>query len=92
MNKSTEKHRHHRSRNEYDFYGDLDNIKDAVFDATQHARGRATDFIADSMQDMKSKSTDFKDNLENYITEKPFKSIGIALLTGMVFGFLWRRK
>jgi ElaB/YqjD/DUF883 family membrane-anchored ribosome-binding protein len=32
-----------------------------------------------------------KEHVAGYITEKPFKSLGIAVLSGVVLGFLLRK-
>lgn len=86
------KNTHHKqTKNHYDFYADLENIKDAVYDATRHARGHASGVLSQSINDVKTKSTDISDTVVDYVTEKPYKALGIALLSGLVLGFWLRR-
>lgn len=80
-----------QTRHHYDFYSDLENIKDAVYDATRHARGHASGVLSQSISDVKTKSTDLQDTVLDYVNEKPYKALGIALLSGLVLG-LWLKR
>lgn len=89
MHKTTTKHKL-RSL-EHGLYNDLDKIKDAIAGATYHAKDRAGQMLTDSYENIKSKSYDLQDNAALYVADKPFKSLGIALLSGIVIGFLLRK-
>jgi ElaB/YqjD/DUF883 family membrane-anchored ribosome-binding protein len=84
------KHRHPR-RQEYDFYADIDHIREAVYDATRNARGKASKILAKSIENAKHKSKDLKGNVEDYVEKKPLQSVGIALLAGMFLGLILRK-
>lgn len=90
MNKLAERNKNSHSK--YNLYADLGHVKEAVFDATEHAKRRASKLIAQSVKDAKIKTNDIKDHIEDYVTEKPFKALGIAALTGLLLGYLLRRK
>lgn len=78
---------HHNS--DYDLYGDVEKIKAALMEATHDVKGKAAELFSDSVDGMKEKTTAAKDTLANYTAEKPFKSLGIALLVGIGIGFLY---
>ncbi len=86
MYKTTARHkRAHRS--DYDIYGDLAKVKDALAEATQGVKGRAGEMLSHSFDDM---STTFQKNREKvggYVSDKPFKSVGLALVTGLLIGY-----
>jgi ElaB/YqjD/DUF883 family membrane-anchored ribosome-binding protein len=90
MNKSHTKHKHLRSV-EYDLHEDLAKLKTALADATYDVKGKAGQVFADSYERFKNKSSDWQDGAATYIAEKPFKTISIAFLSGMVIGFLLRK-
>lgn len=77
----------HAHRSEFDLYHDFENIKDAFTEATYDVKGRAGEILSQSMESLKDKSSDLKDGVEEYVSNKPFQSMGIALLAGMVIGY-----
>lgn len=81
--------RHHQS--DYDLYGDLERIKDALYDTGADVKGKAGEFITSSVDDIKEKTIYARDNVANYTAERPFKSLGIALLAGVALGWLLRK-
>jgi len=87
MYKNTTKHRNH---NEHDISADLEKIKSALFDTAKDMHGKAKEMWSDSIENVKEKSTDAKETVSDYILNKPIKSVGIALLSGLVMGFLLR--
>lgn len=76
---------------QYDLQSDFSNIKEALAEATYDVKGRLGEIISRSILDVKEKSVDAKDNVADYVAEKPFKSIGVAILTGFIIGYLFRR-
>lgn len=81
--------RHHHSH--YDIYGDLAKIKDALSDVTYDMKGRAGEMLSQSLDDVKERSAAIQGNVSEYVADRPFKSIGLALLTGLLLGFFIRR-
>ena len=90
MTTTKNKNHHHHQRN--DIYEDVEKIKAALFDASQNIKGRATDMLADSVDDMKEKSAAVKNSVADYTADKPFKSLGFALLAGFLIGYFLNRK
>jgi ElaB/YqjD/DUF883 family membrane-anchored ribosome-binding protein len=83
------KHKHHH---DYDLYDDLEKIKAAIADATRDVKGKTNQLIAQSIDNVKEKSTDLQENLGHYVEKKPFKSLGIAVFIGLVVGYLLHKK
>lgn len=85
----TAKHsnRHHK----YDLSDDVEKIKAALADATWNAKDRAGEMLFESFDNAKEKSLAMQDNVVNYVTKKPFKSLGIAVFTGILLGYFLRK-
>ncbi|MBV9575151.1 MAG: hypothetical protein JO149_00835 [Gammaproteobacteria bacterium] len=92
MERTTHRHNRHAHRNDFDLSADLEKIKTALADATYDVRGRAGEIFNESIENVKQKSTDIQGEMETYVTEKPFKSLGIAVLSGFLLGFLFHKK
>ena len=90
MNTATHKRR--SSKHEYDLQADLIRIKDAIMDATRDAKGKAGEMLYDSFEQAKDTSVAAKDNVTEYVAEKPLKSLGLALVTGLLVGYFLNRK
>jgi len=83
---------HHKTRHpQYDLYGDLERIKEAIFDTSSDVKGKAGEMISNTAEDFKDKTLYARDNVANYTAERPFKSLGIALLAGLVVGYFIRK-
>lgn len=88
----TASNKHKNSRHSsYDIVGDIERIKSAFSDAAHDVRGRTGEMLTESVDHLKDQSVKLRDDVTDYIAEKPLKSVGIALVTGMVIGFLLRR-
>lgn len=82
---------HHKARHnhsEFDIYGDLAKIKEAIFDTGYDVKGKAGEMINTTAEDIRDKTVYARDNVANYAAERPFKSLGLALLAGVVVGWL----
>lgn len=90
MHKATRSNRH-GSRSEYDLAADYATIKAALADASADVRGRAYEILQEYMSDVREKSLNAKESFSDYVAEKPLKSIGIAILAGLIFGYFWRK-
>lgn len=83
----------HKPRDpEFDLHGDLEKLKSALADTTFDVKGVAGQMLSDSYENLRSRSSDIQVNVAEYIAKKPFKSLGIALLSGVAIGFLLRHK
>jgi ElaB/YqjD/DUF883 family membrane-anchored ribosome-binding protein len=89
MYKDTLRRRHHR---EFDLYGDVAKIKAALAEATQDVKNKTGEIFTDSIENIKDKTLEIQDDVANYTAERPFKSIGLALVTGALLGYLIRKR
>jgi|688.fasta_scaffold735956_3 ElaB/YqjD/DUF883 family membrane-anchored ribosome-binding protein len=55
------------------------------------ARERGQDILRETLEEFKEHGEDVKSLVTDYIREKPFKSLGIALATGMALALFIRR-
>lgn len=90
MHKTASRTRHHKT-NHYDLYADLEKIRDAFSDTAMDVKGKTGDMISQSFNDVKDKTIQARENVADYAAEKPFKTLGIALLTGLVIGYIMRK-
>jgi ElaB/YqjD/DUF883 family membrane-anchored ribosome-binding protein len=74
-----------------DLNEDLAKIKGALSDATSHMKNKAGEVLNQSCEDVKKKSVDLKDNLSDFVKEKPLQAIGYAALIGLVAGVILRK-
>jgi len=91
MYKTTAKHKRRVHESDYDIYGDLAKIKDALAEATHGVKGRAGEVLSQSFDDVKEKSAALQENVSTYVADKPLKSIGTALLAGVFIGYFIHR-
>lgn len=91
MHKTTARHRNSHA-SDYDLHHDIAKIKALLAETTSDVKGRAGEILSQSFENVRDKSTEIHDNVSTYVTNKPFKSIGLALLAGTVIGFLMRSK
>jgi ElaB/YqjD/DUF883 family membrane-anchored ribosome-binding protein len=56
-----------------------------------HLRERSSDFLKDTIDEFKERGDDLRTLVSEYAKEKPFKALGIALLTGMVLAIVMKR-
>lgn len=77
----------HRRNHKNILYDDVEKIKAAIANATFDVKDKMGEMFSDSIGNVKDQSILLKDNLSHYTAKKPFKSLGIALLTGMCIGF-----
>lgn len=76
------------SRSQYDLNDDLEKIKAILAETAFDVKGRAGEVISQSIENAKEKTLSLKDNLEDYTTERPLKSLGISFLVGAFLGYL----
>lgn len=71
---------------------DIREIGKALRDATSDIRGRASEVAQLAIDNARAKSLAARDTAEDYIHEKPFRTVGVALLVGFLLGFIYKRK
>lgn len=84
------KHKNDR-HSSYDIAADIERIKSALADAAHDVKGRTGEMLTESVDHWKGQSAKLRDDVTEYVAEKPLKSVGIALVTGIVIGYLLRR-
>lgn len=88
---------HHRHRSphhhsEIDLQGDIETLRHAFAETAKDVGGKTVEIISDSVQNVRDKSSDIQESIQKYVAEKPFKSLGIAVLSGMLLGWITRRR
>ncbi len=78
MYKTHAKHKRH---------DELSKLKETLAQYTRDIKGRAGVIMARSLRNAKDKSDEIQDNVSHAVSKKPFKSLGVALLTGAVIGY-----
>lgn len=82
---------HTRHKNDFDLYGDIARLKEVLAETTQDLKGKASDMIFNSFDEAKEKSAAVQDQMTTYISKKPLKAVGMAVLAGFIFGY-WFHK
>jgi ElaB/YqjD/DUF883 family membrane-anchored ribosome-binding protein len=72
-------------------YDDVEKIKAAIANATFDVKDKMGEMFSDSLNNVKDQSFLLRDNLSTYTAKKPFKSLSIAVLTGMLIGFFMHK-
>jgi len=80
-----------KQKHNSDLYQDVEKIKAALMHTASDVRDKASEALYDSVTDVKEKTELAKDTVAEYTAEKPFKSLGIALLIGIGIGYLIKK-
>jgi ElaB/YqjD/DUF883 family membrane-anchored ribosome-binding protein len=93
MHKQATKTHKHTTNNRTDFglYDDLAKIKKSLTHVTRGVRTKSNGLLAHTYDDFIDKSTALQENVETYITAKPFKAVGTAAIVGLIIGLLLRK-
>jgi ElaB/YqjD/DUF883 family membrane-anchored ribosome-binding protein len=70
----------------------LRETRNVLSETAQHVKGRTEDFIGQSFQDMKDRSVDIQGDVVSYAKEHPVRTIGFAVLAGLLLSQLLLRK
>lgn len=70
-----------------DLYGDVLKIKQALLGAKQHMGELVGEKVTDSFDEMRDRASTAQETVTDYVAERPFKSLGIAMLTGLIVGY-----
>ncbi len=84
---SATKHRSSNHRSNFDLYDDVEKIKQSLRDATYDVKGKAGEIFENTMEAASEKREEIQEKMSGYLTEKPLKSLGIAMLAGLVIGY-----
>jgi ElaB/YqjD/DUF883 family membrane-anchored ribosome-binding protein len=71
---------------------DLEKLKAALFDKTYDFRDKTGEMFTNTLDNLKDHSSAAQEKTAEYVSEKPFKTIGIALTAGLIIGWLVNRK
>lgn len=72
-------------------YKDLKGVKRSLSRVTKGLKLKANGFMNNSIAQTREKALEFQDDLSEYVTHKPLKSLSIALVTGAIIGFFVHR-
>jgi ElaB/YqjD/DUF883 family membrane-anchored ribosome-binding protein len=67
-----------------DLLSHLEDIKDALAETTDGVKSHAHEMINDLLDNLQEKRANYQECLEEYISDKPLKSFGLAVLFGIV--------
>lgn len=81
----------HTRHNDFDIHGDLARVKAALADAVSDVKGKATQFFSDSIENAEDKRDEIRHTVKSYVTKKPFKAMGFAMLAGIAIGYILRK-
>jgi ElaB/YqjD/DUF883 family membrane-anchored ribosome-binding protein len=73
-------------------YDDVEKIKAAISDASYDVKDKVNEIFSDSLGTVREQSDMVRENVSNYTAERPFKSLSIVLLTGVMLGYLIHRQ
>jgi ElaB/YqjD/DUF883 family membrane-anchored ribosome-binding protein len=71
-----------------DLFEDLEQIKDSLAAITADVKTKTAEMLARSVESAKGKSAEIQENVDAYVTDRPYKFMGMAILTGIVLGYL----
>lgn len=74
-----------------DLNTDIKEIKRALRHASFGLKSRANMIAHQAIENAREKSLAARDTAEDYIVEKPFKTVGFALLAGCLLGLFLRK-
>jgi ElaB/YqjD/DUF883 family membrane-anchored ribosome-binding protein len=66
-----------------DLYDDLDQIKASIAGITKDVKSKAAEMLSSSIENAKDKSYEINDEVEEYVSNRPYHVIGAALLVGL---------
>ena len=72
-------------------YGDLRRIAHAFTQVAQRARRKAGAALDHTWDTAKERANTAQENVADYVGDKPFKSIGLAVIAGAVFGYFMHK-
>jgi uncharacterized protein YjbJ (UPF0337 family) len=82
----------------HDLNSNFQNIKekayaarDSISDAAHQAQDKAGEILRGSVADLQDKSAELQENVVTYVKENPVKSIGFAMLAGILAAHLLRK-
>lgn len=71
---------------------DLERLKAVLAMMARDARGQAKHALYESYENMKDRTAGFHENVADYVGEKPYKALAIALFSGLAFGLAMHKK
>jgi ElaB/YqjD/DUF883 family membrane-anchored ribosome-binding protein len=89
--KTKTKQRHNGKSSDYDLARDIATMKTAFANIARDLNGKSSELYNDSIENLKEHSDEIQDELSNYATKKPLKTMGITFAAGIVLGYLLRK-
>ena len=83
--------RKHARNHDYDLQADLEKIKAAIADAAYDVRGKATAALQETLENARERSLDLHKNVSNYAKNRPFQTVGLSVLAGMLIGYFMHK-
>lgn len=80
-----------RAKTNHRIYRDLKGVKQSLSRVSKGLKLKANGFVNNSLAQTREKAMEFQDDLQEYVSHKPIKSLSIALVTGAIIGFFVHR-
>lgn len=94
----TKDHSKHGNHHNYNLQSDFQRVKDraretreAISQTAYDVKDKAHDLWVQSLKDAKEKTGDMQENVVTYMKEHPVKSVGFALIAGIVLSKLLKK-
>jgi ElaB/YqjD/DUF883 family membrane-anchored ribosome-binding protein len=73
-------------------FEDLEQIKDSLCTITDEVKSKAASMFSDSLETARDKTSEIQHGINDFVSDRPFKFIGTALIVGVIAGFLLNQK
>jgi len=70
---------------------DVARIRTAFTKTGTHVTKKAKNILSDTLNNIQAKGSHFKYDVAHYAKKKPFKTIGAAVISGLILGYFMHR-
>ena len=85
-------YKHSKKRGPHDIKHNLNKVKDALAVTAYDVGTQAKDSLEVAKDRIIDKTNDLQVSVAGYIGDKPFKAMGLAMLSGLILGFAMHTK
>lgn len=71
---------------------DIEKIKAALFTTAKDMRFKASDLLSNSAENFRDKSSEIQEGVSDYVASRPFKTMALAMMTGLFLGMVMHRR
>lgn len=85
-------HKNGRREVNYNLYKDLEKIKSAIAETAADTKGKTQEMLLKSIDEIQEKYFLMEKKTAAYVSEKPFKALGLSFLGGVILTALFLRR